>query len=275
MSTIVDRQGRRILKLAALAAACCGWAAVPASAAHAAFGSEQPLSLTPSSTQPYAACAPRPAGEAACQAVITPAGAKLAAISPAVSSATSGIDGSGLAPADLQSAYDLPSSTGGSGQTVALVDAYNDPTAEADLAAYRSAYGLPSCTTAGGCFDKVNQTGGKSYPSQPNSEEGDWPVEESLDLDMVSAICPNCHIMLVEANSASDSDLATAENEAVTLGATEVSNSWGSSEFSGESPTTPPSTTLGFRSPQPAATMAMTTTNTAPARPAIRPPLRT
>ncbi len=121
--------------------------------------------------------------------------------------ATSGIDGSGLAPADLESAYDLPSSTGGSGQTVGLVDAYNDPTAEADLAAYRSAYGLPSCTTAGGCFDKVSQTGGKSYPSQPNSEEGDWPVEESLDLDMVSAICPNCHIMLVEANSASDSDL--------------------------------------------------------------------
>jgi hypothetical protein len=235
VSRIIDRRGRRNLKLVALAAVCCAWVASPAGSAQAASGALQPLSMTPSATQPYAACAPRPAGEAACQAVITPAAAKLAAISPAVSSTTSGIDGSGLAPADLESAYDLPSGTAGGGQTVAVVDAYNDPTAEADLAAYRSAYGLPSCTTAGGCFDKVNQTGGKTYPSQPNSEEGDWPVEESLDLDMVSAICPNCHIMLVEANSASDTDLATAENEAVSLGATEVSNSWASSEFGGES----------------------------------------
>ncbi len=235
MSGIIDRQGRRNLKLVALAALCSVWAAAPASSAQAAFASVQPLSVTPSSTQPYAACAPRPAGEASCQTVIVPAAARLAAIAPAVSFATGGIDGSGLAPADLQSAYDLPSTTAGGGQTVAVVDAYNDPTAEADLAAYRTAYGLPSCTTAGGCFDKVNQTGGKSYPPQPNSEQGDWPVEESLDVDMVSAICPNCHIVLVEANSASDTDLATAENEAVSLGATEVSNSWASSEFGGES----------------------------------------
>jgi hypothetical protein len=177
---MIDRRGRRNLKLVALAAVCCAWVASPASSAQAAFGSMQPLSMTPSATQPYAACAPRPAGEAACQVVITPAAAELDAVSPAVSSTTSGIDGSGLAPADLQSAYDLPSGTAGGGQTVAVVDAYNDPTAEADLAAYRSAYGLPSCTTAGGCFDKVNQTGGKTYPPQPNSEEGDWPVEAEL-----------------------------------------------------------------------------------------------
>jgi hypothetical protein len=172
---------------------------------------------------------------AACQAVIIPAGAKLNSVSAdSISPATGGIDGSGLAPAELQSAYKLPSSSAGSGQTVALVDAYNDPTAESDLAAYRSAYGLPACTTASGCFDKVSETGSKSYPPQPSPEEGDWPVEESLDLDMVSAICPNCHIMLVEANSASLADLTTAENEAVKLGATEISNSWASFEFEGE-----------------------------------------
>jgi IPT/TIG domain len=235
VSSIVNRQGTRNLKLVSLGVLSCALAGLPAGPAQASVASVQPLSATPSSTQPYAACAPRPAGEASCQAIVTPAGAKLAGISPdSVSAATSGIDGSGLAPSDLQSAYDLPSTTGGSGQTVAVVDAYNDPTAESDLATYRSSYGLPACTTAGGCFDKVSQTGTKSYPPQPDAEQGDWPVEESLDLDMVSAICPNCHIMLVEANSAGDADLGTAEDEAVKLGATEVSNSWASFEFSGE-----------------------------------------
>jgi len=133
--------------------------------------------------------------------------------------ATSGVDGSGLTPAELQSAYKLPSSTAGIGQTVALVDAYDDPTAESDLATYRSAYGLPPCTTSNGCFRKVNQTGGSSYPG---AEPG-WALEISLDVDMASAICPNCHILLVEANSNETSDLAAAEDEAAALGATEIS----------------------------------------------------
>jgi hypothetical protein len=206
-----------------------------AGTALASGGTVQPLATAPSSTQPYAACPPPAAGQAACQAVIVPAAAKLNSISAATAApTTSGIDGSGLAPAELQSAYKLPSSSAGSGQTVAIVDAYNDPTAESDLASYRSAYGLPSCTTAGGCFEKVSQTGTTSYPPQPTREEGDWPVEESLDLDMVSAICPNCHIMLVEASSAGMGDLAAAENEAAKLGATEISNSWASFEFQGE-----------------------------------------
>jgi IPT/TIG domain len=235
VSRTIDRQGRRILKRFAIPVVCVLGTALPVSAAQASAGSVRPLSSTPSSTQPYDACAPRPAGEVSCQAVIVPAGAKLGLVSAATASpTTSGVDGSGLAPADLQSAYKLPSSSAGAGQTVAIVDAYNDPTAESDLAAYRAAYGLPACTTASGCFEKVSQTGSKSYPPQPNSQQGDWPVEESLDLDMVSAICPNCHILLVEANSADMADLGTAENEAVTLGASEVSNSWGGSEFEGE-----------------------------------------
>jgi subtilase family serine protease len=130
----------------------------------------------------------------------------------------------GYGPSDLQSAYKLPSATAGSGQTVAIVDAYNDPTAEADLAVYRSQYGLPACTTANGCFKKVSQTG--STTSLPATDAG-WATEISLDLDMVSAVCPNCHILLVEAKTSSFANLGKAVNEAATLHATEISNSYG------------------------------------------------
>ncbi|MER6471046.1 putative Ig domain-containing protein [Streptomyces collinus] len=135
---------------------------------------------------------------------------------------------SGLSPANLHSAYNLPTS-GGSGLTVAVVDAYNDPNAESDLATYRSTYGLSACTKANGCFKQVSQTG--STTSLPTNDTG-WAGEEALDLDMVSAVCPNCNIVLVEANSANDTDLGIAENEAVSLGAKFVSNSWGGSESS-------------------------------------------
>ncbi|WP_317443598.1 putative Ig domain-containing protein [Streptomyces collinus] len=135
---------------------------------------------------------------------------------------------SGLSPANLHSAYNLPTS-GGSGLTVAVVDAYNDPNAESDLATYRSTYGLSACTKANGCFKQVSQTG--STTSLPTNDTG-WAGEEALDLDMVSAVCPNCSIVLVEASSANDSDLGIAENEAVSLGAKFVSNSWGGSESS-------------------------------------------
>ncbi len=137
-------------------------------------------------------------------------------------------DGTAYGPADLQAAYHAPSATGGSGQTVAIVDAFDDPNAESDLAAYRSTFGLPACTTANGCFRKVNQSGGTSYPGADHG----WAEEISLDVDMVSALCPLCHIVLVEANSATLTDLGTAVNEAVALGANAVSNSWGTSEFS-------------------------------------------
>jgi subtilase family serine protease len=136
---------------------------------------------------------------------------------------------SGYGPADLQSAYKLNTS-GGSGLTVAIVDAYDLPTAASDLSTYRTQYGLPSCTTSNGCFRKVNQTGGSTPPA---SDPG-WGQEIALDLDMVSSACPNCHILLVEANSASMTDLGTAVNEAVTLGANAVSNSYGGSESSSD-----------------------------------------
>jgi N-acetylneuraminic acid mutarotase len=129
----------------------------------------------------------------------------------------------GYGPSDLQSAYNLPSATAGQGQTVAIVDAGDDPTAEADLATYRKQYGLPACTTANGCFTKVNQDGQQgSYPPDLG-----WSTEEALDIDMVSAICPSCRILLVEGNSTSVRSLGLAEDEAVKLGAKYVSNSYG------------------------------------------------
>ncbi|MFJ7303395.1 putative Ig domain-containing protein [Streptomyces sp. NPDC099088] len=148
-----------------------------------------------------------------------------AAVSPDAAAAVSG-----LSPANLHSAYNLPS-TGGSGLTVAVVDAYNDPNAAADLATYRSQFGLSACTKANGCFKQVSQTG--STTSLPTNDSG-WAGEEALDIDMVSAVCPNCNIVLVEANSANDTDLGAAENEAVALGAKFVSNSWGGDESSSQ-----------------------------------------
>ncbi|ARF58759.1 putative Ig domain-containing protein [Streptomyces gilvosporeus] len=137
---------------------------------------------------------------------------------------------SGLSPANLHSAYNLPTSAG-SGMTVGIVDAYNDPNAESDLATYRSTYGLSACTKANGCFKQVSQTG--STTSLPTNDTG-WAGEEMLDIDMVSAVCPNCRIVLVEADSANMADLGAAENEAVALGAKFVSNSWGGSEDSSQ-----------------------------------------
>lgn len=146
-------------------------------------------------------------------------------------------------PAYLQSAYNVAAAAaadgGGAGQTVALVDAYDDPNVSADLAHYRSFWGLPACPVgtvsdaATGClFEKVNQNGIQgSYPSANSG----WATEISLDVEMVSAICPKCQILLVEASSNSFANLGTAVNEAVKLGANAVSNSYGGSESSAES----------------------------------------
>jgi len=146
----------------------------------------------------------------------------------------------GPSPADLQSVYGVSSAaaSAGSGETVAIVDAFDDPKAASDLVHYRSAAGLPACASASGtgpgdgCLTRVNQNGGTLFPGTDFT--GGWEAEESLDLDMVSAICPNCHILLVEAGSPSLANLAAAENYAASA-AKFVSNSWGSnSEFAGE-----------------------------------------
>ena len=144
---------------------------------------------------------------------------------PAVTSAPNGYG----AP-DIRAAYNLGSASG-AGKTVAIVDAYDDPTAEADLGVYRSQYGLTACTTANGCFRKLNQTGGTTPPRA----NGGWAQEISLDLDMVSAACPDCKILLIEASSASFANLGTAVNLAASLGAVAISNSYGGSDSAGSS----------------------------------------
>jgi subtilase family serine protease len=173
------------------------------------------------STGAAPACSTAAPGQARCFALIRTAADGRAAVTTAPTQ--------GYGPADLQAAYHLPA-RGGSGQVIAIVDAYDDPAAEADLNVYRASYGLPSCTTANGCFSKVNQDGVQG--GYPPADEG-WAVEISLDLDMVSAACPQCHILLVEGNSASVADLATAEGTAAGLGANVVSNSYGLPEFNG------------------------------------------
>jgi subtilase family serine protease len=135
-------------------------------------------------------------------------------------------------PADLRAAYALPSTSGGAGQTVAIVDAYNDATVASDLTKYRSTYGLPACTTANLCFKKVNEAGSATGPFPANN--AGWAQEISLDVDMVSAVCPKCHILLVEASTASFTDLAASVDTAARLGARTISNSYGGGEFSGE-----------------------------------------
>ncbi len=139
----------------------------------------------------------------------------------------------GYGPAQLQAAYVLPSSTKGSGQTVALVESGDYPSAASDLSYYRNYFGLPPCTAQNGCFSKVGQTG--SSTSLPR-ENASWAEETALDMDMVSATCPNCRILIVEANSATTANLEAAENEAAKLGATEISNSYGGSEYAASDP---------------------------------------
>jgi subtilase family serine protease len=142
--------------------------------------------------------------------------------------------GDGYGPSSLQSAYNLPSSTAGQGESVAVVDAYNDPNAVSDVATYRSAWGLPACNTStgAGCLTVTNQNG-KASPLPANSGTTGWATEESLDVDMVSAICPNCHIYLVEANAPETFALGTSVNSAVNkLHVDYVSNSYGGSQSS-------------------------------------------
>ncbi len=107
-----------------------------------------------------------------------------------------------------------------------MVDAYDDPNAENDVNTYRAKFHIAPCTSAGGCFKKIGQSGTSALPSASSS----WAEEISLDIDMVSAICPNCHILLVEASSTRLSDVGTSVNTAARLGANAISNSYGGAE---------------------------------------------
>jgi hypothetical protein len=207
--------GRRALIVAALCCLACSAAGGGLTAA----GATAPASFA-------RVCDDPPPGELACFALRRTTGA-LPTLPPGASpAATVG----GFGPSDLASAYKLPTSLG-SGRTVAIVDAYNDPNAESDLATYRSQFGLPACTTANGCFRKVNQNGATSPLPAANSG---WAGEIALDIEMVSAVCPQCKILLVEASSPTIGNLGTAVNTAVAMGAVAVSNSYGGPESSSD-----------------------------------------
>jgi alpha-tubulin suppressor-like RCC1 family protein len=182
------------------------------------------ISLKKSSTTPYWACP-----ESFCDAIVDPRPARIAgahsmrfAMPDGGPAFEGGGEEGGIDPQELRAAYDIPA-TGGEGQTVALIEEAGYKDAEKDLAKYRSRYGLSPCTKKNGCFRHIDPQGGK--PHNRLFDAG-WETETALDLDMVSAACPECHILLVD-EAASLVELGEAVDTAVAQGATEVSNSYG------------------------------------------------
>jgi hypothetical protein len=263
MSITPTSQHRRIgVPSIALASVCAFlWGA----GAQAATVPVSPLPASDYSTQ--SACATPAPGHEACMAELlvpeTPAararthplGMTLAA---PIKTADAAEGSDGLRPQDLRNAYfpgEAPDAPDSEPQTIAIVDAYNDPEAEADLRIYDEEFHLPECTTGNGCFAQVNQNGETGNPPFPATvsakqeeealcesttaepavkkaacrtiEEADaWSSETALDIEMAHAVCQNCHILLVEAAESEESNLEVAEDTAVRLGANEVSNSW-------------------------------------------------
>jgi hypothetical protein len=207
-------------------------APMPAVPAGARFVTVPRPAVAESGVRPACATPVRP-GQMMCMALVR------ASSRPGASSRSgAGPPPGAYDPADLREAYGLASASAsaGAGQTVAVVDAFGDPEARKDLRAYRARFGLPACTSppaGAGCLTIANQAGHPAPLPGPDPSGG-WELEESLDLDMVSAICPNCSILLVEARSVSISALGIAERYAA-RNASAVSNSWGSgAEFTGE-----------------------------------------
>jgi hypothetical protein len=236
---------RRILAIvsaAALAAGLTGLAASTASAsavsasaahppAHVSIASElshgahasQPATTTANSRSTHACAAVIVVGHQSCMLL------KRNGLHPVLASTSPNAipAGVGYGPSQLQSAYNLTSvsAANGTGRTIAVVDAFDDPTAAADLATYRSSAGLPAVPS----FQKLNQNGATSPLPAEAPASDDWTLEESLDLDMASAICPLCNIVLVEATNDSGTGLDVAENAAASV-AGYISNSWGGNE---------------------------------------------
>ena len=142
----------------------------------------------------------------------------------------------GLAPAQIRTAYGIDSISlgalvgNGAGQTIAIVDAYDDPNIVGDLQAFDAQFNLPAPPS----FTKLNQTGGTTAPAASGSSG--WAVEESLDVEWAHSVAPKASIVLLEANSSSNRDLFTAVDTARNLpGVSVVSMSWGSSgDYAGE-----------------------------------------
>ncbi|MEU6095052.1 S8 family serine peptidase [Streptomyces sp. NPDC047079] len=221
LHSLVPRRGRRLL-LGAGAVSTALVGALGAPAPSQATTAAQTTSPSTTSARPLPGhveplCGPPKPHEFACF------GLRRTDVTRSKGLKATGQAPDGFGPADLRSAHGLPAD-GGAGRTIAVVDAFDNPNAEADLAVYRAQYGLPPCTTANGCFTKADQRGGTAYPDP----DPGWAGEISLDLDMISAVAPNARILLVEADSAGIDDLGSAVDQAVALGAGYVSNSYGS-----------------------------------------------
>ena len=137
----------------------------------------------------------------------------------------------GIGATDIQKAYNVDV-TLGSGQTVAVVDAYGYTDIESDLAVYRSTYGLPPCTIASGCLTVVNDNG-ETTPLPAEGSDADaqgWIGETAFDVDMVSAGCPMCKIVVVEAGAPGNAGLDIGQTAAVKLKVGTISDSWGGPE---------------------------------------------
>jgi hypothetical protein len=212
----------------------------------ASSGAAAAKPLTPAggeSTTVHRACRPPALGYSSCFALVSATGAvqngARRGVQPLLAGGAASLKGpaggaaslkgpaGGLTPEDLASAYEYDPEASGSGQTVGIVDAFDDPAIEADLETFDAEYGLRPCGPANGCFRKVGQSGG----TLPEADKTGWSIEIALDVETVHAVCPHCRILLVEAASNSNANLATATNEAVTLGATVVSNSYGGLEI--------------------------------------------
>lgn len=153
-----------------------------------------------------------------------------AGVNAAIAAGQSGLAAApkGWGATDIEAAYKLPVSDNPH-QTVAVVEAFSTPHLEADLGVYRQQYGLPACTVAGGCLRIVNQQG-QASPLPRSGVPFGWDVETMLDVSMVSAACPRCSILVVQASNATFADLAAAEDTAARLGAGAISNSYGGRE---------------------------------------------
>jgi subtilase family serine protease len=162
-----------------------------------------------------AVCSTVPAGRAACD---------LRVVTDADGAPIAGHTKAGYSPRQLRTAYGLlaAGASAGADQTIAVVAAYDDPTAEHDLAVYNRRFGLAQCSSGTGCFTKLSQTGTSLLPVA----DGRWALEASTDLQAAHAVCPNCRLLLVESTTDGFADLLTAEDYATTH-ATVVSNSWG------------------------------------------------
>ncbi len=215
--------GRRLCAcpLTALALACALVGSLAPAAGAAPRRPDFAVSDTPSSTRPHWACP-----EGACLAIVDPHHRRgVAPFARARSEPEGGGEEGGLDPQDLRAAYGIPAS-GGAGETIALVEGFAYKQAEADLAKYRSHYGLAPCSAASGCYTAVSGKGEAPH----YTKNGGWEDEEALDLDMASAACPECHLLLVDTEGESWDRLGRSVNTAASLGATEISNSYGLAE---------------------------------------------